>query len=172
MANGTVVYSLNTDIYCNLALEDWIYRKSDLRDRCVLLLWRNHSAVVIGRHQNPWQECHVSRCATLGAHVARRNSGGGTVYHDLNNLNLSFLCDKKLYNRNKNLILIRDVLRHSFGIQCQINQRHDLVLTGGGEKISGTASKLGAHHSYHHLTLLVDADLTQMRKLIRREPVS
>ena len=169
--NGTVIYSQSTDIFRNLSLEDWIYRNTDLRDKRVLLLWRNEPAVVIGRHQNPWLECHVSRCAALGASLARRNSGGGTVYHDLNNLNLSFLCDKKLYNRVNNLALIRDVLSDKFGIDSHINERQDLVLRETGHKISGTASKLGANKSYHHLTLLIDADLTRMRALIRKEPV-
>jgi len=156
----------------NLSLEDWIYRNVDLNNKKILLLWTNRPSIVVGRHQNPWRECHVKRCVGHNVEIVRRNSGGGTVYHDLKNLNISFLSSKKLYNRKNNLVIIRDVLQKKFGIQSEITKREDLVLKQTGEKISGTASKLGSTNSYHHCTLLVDVDLKLMRLFIRKESVS
>ena len=78
-----VVYvSSSKNIFENLALEEWLYENMDMTDTDYLLLWRNGPAVVIGRHQNPWLECNVQEVANCGASLARRNSGGGTVYHD------------------------------------------------------------------------------------------
>ena len=169
--DGSVIYSESKDIFANLSLEDWIYRNIDLKNKTILLFWTNTPSVVIGRHQNPWTECHLKRCYNKNVSVVRRNSGGGTVYHDLNNLNLSFICDKRLYNRLNNLILIRNVLSQKFGIDSRVTEREDLVLSQTGHKISGTASKVGAHNNYHHLTLLIDVDINQMRELIRKESV-
>ena len=81
-----VVYvSSSKNIFENLALEQWLYENVDMTDTDYLLLWRNGPAVVIGRHQNPWLECNVQEVANRGASLARRNSGGGTVYHDEGN---------------------------------------------------------------------------------------
>lgn len=78
-----VVYvSSSKNIFENLALEEWLYENVDMTDRDCLLLWRNGPAVVIGRHQNPWLECNTEAAADCGAVLARRNSGGGAVYHD------------------------------------------------------------------------------------------
>jgi len=171
-SNGSVLFSKSNNIFVNLSLEDWIYRNIDLNNKKILLLWANKPSIVIGRHQNPWRECHLRRCTDHNVEVVRRNSGGGTVYHDLNNLNISFLSSKKLYNRKNNLVIIRDVLQKKFGIQSEITKREDLVLKQTGDKISGTASKLGSTNSYHHCTLLIDVDLKHMKLFIRKESVS
>ncbi|CAH1257320.1 LIPT1 [Branchiostoma lanceolatum] len=78
---GIVYKSTSTDTFANLAFEDWLYENQDFTDTDILLLWRNEPTVVIGRHQNPWAECKVKRLQELGIHLARRRSGGGTVYH-------------------------------------------------------------------------------------------
>ncbi|XP_054161045.1 lipoyltransferase 1, mitochondrial-like, partial [Oppia nitens] len=167
-----VLVSRSDNIFANLALEDWIYRNSDLTNRSVVLLWRNRPAVVVGRHQNPWREVHVGRCLANGVEVVRRNSGGGTVYHDLQNLNISFIGHKSRYNRLGNLVRLQKVMATKFDIDLRINSREDLVVAASGHKISGTASRIGAHNSYHHLTLLIDADLSRMKSLIRKESPS
>jgi lipoyltransferase 1 len=170
--NGSVLFSKSNDIFVNLSLEDWIYHNIDLNNKKILLLWTNKPSIVIGRHQNPWRECYVNRCIHNNIEIVRRNSGGGTVYHDFQNLNISFLSSKKLYNRKNNLIIIKDMLSKKFNIECEISKREDLVLKQTGNKISGTASKLGSTNSYHHCTLLIDVDLNRMKQFIRKESVS
>ncbi|XP_015585573.1 lipoyltransferase 1, mitochondrial [Cephus cinctus] len=150
----SVFISQSTDIYRNLALEDWFYKNSDLKNHHILLLWRNDPCVVIGRHQNPWLEANVTAAEANSVAVARRNSGGGTVYHDAGNLNLSFFTPKERYNRRYNLDIITRALYREWGLKAHVNEREDIVVHGNF-KISGTAAKLGRPNAYHHCTLLV-----------------
>ncbi|XP_029376389.1 lipoyl amidotransferase LIPT1, mitochondrial [Echeneis naucrates] len=157
-SSGLILQSQSTDVYQNLALEDWIDANVDLEQRSVLLLWRNRPAVVIGRHQNPWTECNLSAMTKAGIPLARRRSGGGTVFHDLGNLNLTFFTTKKAYNRQRNLKVITEALRHVRPeLDVQATDRFDILLNGH-YKISGTASRLSRKSSYHHCTLLHSAD--------------
>lgn len=170
--NGSVLHSGSSNIYANLAIEEWIYRNYDfsLKDECILLLWTNEPAVVVGRHQNVWSEVMVDYCRANSIHIARRNSGGGTVYHDKQNLNISFLTSRKCYDRTRNLTFISNVLKNRFSIESEISPRKDLVISGSGAKISGTASKLNSHNSYHHCTVLIDVDRGALRDSLRRDP--
>lgn len=177
---SVVIVSKCHDIYANLSLEHWLYTNCDLRARPELpelrrnqpvfglLMWTNDPAIVIGRHQNPWAECNVRWCETNGVQIVRRNSGGGTVYHDRGNLNICFLSSKQDYCRHRNLSFIRETLKDHYNINSVITAREDLVLADSGHKISGTASKLAAHSAYHHCTLLVDVDTARLRSAIRK----
>ena len=86
--------SVSQNIFTNLALEDWIYNNVDLDHEYLLVIWRNQPCVVIGCHQNPWIECGIFDLGKLGVDLARRRSGGGTVYHDLGNLNCTFFTSR------------------------------------------------------------------------------
>ncbi|XP_029942233.1 lipoyl amidotransferase LIPT1, mitochondrial [Salarias fasciatus] len=163
---GLVLHSQCTDVYQNLALEDWIDANVDLQRRHVLLLWRNQPAVVIGRHQNPWTECNLPVMRTAGIPLARRRSGGGTVYHDLGNLNLTFFASKKAYDRQRNLKVVTDALRRLRPqLDVQATDRFDILLNGR-YKISGTASRLCRATSYHHCTLLHSADRSALSSVL------
>lgn len=76
----SVFISQSNDIFTNLALEDWFYRNFDFTNHHVLMLWSNDPCVVVGRHQNPFEETNVSHLQNAGIALARRNSGGGTVF--------------------------------------------------------------------------------------------
>uniref|UniRef100_A0ACB8FIJ7 Uncharacterized protein n=1 Tax=Sphaerodactylus townsendi TaxID=933632 RepID=A0ACB8FIJ7_9SAUR len=65
---GVIFQSLSQDVYQNLAFEDWIHDTLDLENQHILFLWRNSSAVVIGRHQNPWQECTAAKLGRTAAY--------------------------------------------------------------------------------------------------------
>uniref|UniRef100_A0A1A8BY11 Lipoyltransferase 1 n=1 Tax=Nothobranchius kadleci TaxID=1051664 RepID=A0A1A8BY11_NOTKA len=164
---GLVLQSQSTDVHQNLALEDWIDAHVDLQQRSILLLWRNRPAVVIGRHQNPWSECNLPAMRRAGIPLARRRSGGGTVYHDLGNLNLTFFASTKAYDRQRNLKVVTEALR---GLQPDLDiratERFD-ILMNGCFKISGTASRLSRKSSYHHCTLLHSADPVALSTLLR-----
>lgn len=166
-----VIISHCNDILTNLALEDWLFQKFPQHRKSPwyhLLLWSNRPCVVIGKHQNPWNELKVGTCQSLGIPIARRKSGGGTVYHDMGNLNLCFLSDSMSHNRKRNNELIVRVLAQKYGIECMITERDNLN-TKEGFKVSGTASKLTPKSTYHHCTLLVNADLTVMHRILRKE---
>ncbi|XP_026218661.1 lipoyltransferase 1, mitochondrial [Anabas testudineus] len=163
---GLVLQSRSTDVYQNLALEDWIDANVDLQQRSILLLWRNRPAVVIGRHQNPWSECNLPAMRRAGIPLARRRSGGGTVFHDLGNLNLTFFTSKKAYDRKRNLKVITEALRQVRpGLDVQATDRFDILLNRH-YKISGTASRLSRTSSYHHCTLLHSADCSALTTLL------
>lgn len=164
---GLVLHSQSTDVYQNLALEDWIDANVDLQQRSILLLWRNRPAVVIGRHQNPWTECNLPAMRRAEIPLARRRSGGGTVFHDLGNLNLTFFTSKKAYDRQRNLRVITEALRWLRPeLDVQATDRFDILLNGHF-KISGSASRLSRKSSYHHCTLLHSADRSTLSTVLR-----
>lgn len=124
------IVSKSTDIFTNLTLEDWLYNHEDFTKKSVLLLWRNGPSVVIGKHQNPWMECNVKLISEYGINLVRRKSGGGTVYHDMGNLNISVLTSRKCYDRRKNLELVIEAVTSRWDISLEINKRHDILLDG------------------------------------------
>lgn len=157
-----VLISDTFDPWFNLATEDWIFRDLD-PNICVLYLWRNKDTVVIGRFQNPWKECHTEKMESDSIKLARRQSGGGAVFHDLGNTNFTFLSSKENYNKEiNNGIIIKAIKK--FGIDAFSSGRNDLIIKIDGEdkKISGSAFKETKDRCFHHGTLLIDADLTQL----------
>ncbi|NXX64161.1 LIPT Lipoyltransferase, partial [Scopus umbretta] len=157
-SGGLIIQSISDDVYQNLAVEDWIHDHMNLENRQVLFLWRNSPAVVIGRHQNPWQECNLRLLRQKKIKLARRRSGGGTVYHDLGNINLTFFTSRKKYERMENLKLVVKALKALRPqLDVHVTDRYDILLDRQ-YKISGTAAKLGRTTAYHHCTLLCNAD--------------
>lgn len=126
----SVFISQSKDIFTNLALEDWLYRNYDFKNQHALLLWRSDPCVVIGRHQNPWVESNAQCLQEYGIALARRNSGGGTVYHDAGNLNLSFFTPRERYSRSYNLNIVTRALYREWGLKAVINKREDIVVQG------------------------------------------
>lgn len=150
------------DPWFNLATEDWIFRDRD--PHChVLFLWRNSDTVVIGRFQNPWTECHTQKMEQDGIKLARRQSGGGAVYHDLGNTNFTFMSSKESYSKQRNNLIITEALKE-FGIMAYASGRNDICVdeSDGPRKISGSAFKETKERSFHHGTLLINADLSKL----------
>lgn len=155
-----VFISQSTDVFTNLALEDWIYQNHDFDHKSLLLLWKNDPCVVIGRHQNPWTESNVPFLRDSYTKLARRNSGGGTVYHDLGNLNCTFFTRRSAYDRRRNLEVVCAAIKAVSNLDVRVNDRDDIVFNADHEdkKVSGTAAKLGRQTAYHHCTVLVDVN--------------
>ncbi len=128
-----------------------------------MYLWKNQQTVVIGYNQNPYSECNVDLLLNEGGHLMRRGTGGGAVYHDLGNINFSFIADKRLYDVKKQLSVIQDALL-SYGLQTEISGRNDL--TCEGRKFSGNAFAKGQKNNLHHGTILIKTDGAMMQRYL------
>ena len=155
-----------TDPYENLALEECLRRRVE-EGTCILYLWQNRPTVVIGRNQNPWQECRSGALRSDGVLLARRPSGGGAVYHDLGNQNFSFLVNEADYSVKKQLSVVVEACR-SLGIPAEISGRNDVLAEG--RKFSGNAFLTHQGRCCHHGTLLVDADLEALGRYLSPSP--
>ncbi len=162
MIHSIALYeSESFDPHYNLAAEQCLLESAE--NRCILYLWQNENTVVIGRNQNPWKECAAALLQQEGGHLARRLSGGGAVFHDLGNLNFTFLMPQPDYDLNKQLMVIGQAVR-SLGIPAEKSGRNDIL--AGGRKFSGNAFYKNGKQAYHHGTLLVDADMEKMSRYL------
>lgn len=153
--------SPSVDPYYNLSLEQQLLET--VEDACILYLWQNENTVVIGRNQNPWKECRLSLLEQEGGRLARRLSGGGAVFHDLGNLNFTFLMPQKDYDLDKQLSVIQTAVE-SMGIPAKKSGRNDVL--ADGRKFSGNAFYKNGKQAYHHGTLLVDADIEKLSRYL------
>lgn len=149
------------DQFFNQAFEDYVFRT--FREDEVLLLWRNRPAVVVGCYQNICREVHVRALLEQNVPVVRRMSGGGTVYHDLGNLNYTLITGQSGaldYDR-----CLAPVLRALNALGVPVQKSRTCDMTVDGKKISGSAQKIANGRVLHHGTLLFDADLTRLDEI-------
>ena len=162
-----ILKSAVTNPWFNLATEDWIFNTLN-PDSHTLFLWRNSETVVIGRSQNPWVECKTDKMAADDVFLARRQSGGGAVFHDLGNTNFTFLSPKHAYDQTANFAIIINALK-KLGIDATLSGRNDMQV--GNRKISGSAFKHAADRSFHHGTLLVNANMQKLGDYLNPHPL-
>lgn len=158
----TVIHASGTSPYENLGLEQYLTSRPE-PGQCILYLWQNRPTVVIGRNQNVWAECRLDAMEADGVLLARRLSGGGAVYHDLGNLNFTFIARSSLYSIPRHLEVILTALS-MLGIFGEISGRNDLTVNG--KKFSGNAFFQSGEFCCHHGTLLVDTDLSAMSRYL------
>ena len=162
MTHLQILVSDQYDPFLNRAVEQYLTDGQE-NGRVTLYLWKNQRTVVIGHNQNPYSECNVQLLLEEGGHLMRRGTGGGAVYHDLGNINFSFIVDKRLYDVTKQLSVIQDALR-SYGLETEISGRNDL--TYQGRKFSGNAFGKGQRNHLHHGTILIKTDGAMMQRYL------
>lgn len=143
----------STDVYFNLATEEYLL-KNHAED--IFMLWQNDNAIVLGKHQNAEAEIDLNFAADKKIRIARRYSGGGTVYHDRGNINLTFIENTNRINFDKYIRQTLDFLSFA-GIQAEADER--LGITTHGLKISGSAQSVYKNRVMYHCTLLYSSDL-------------
>ncbi|NLM20396.1 MAG: lipoate--protein ligase [Peptococcaceae bacterium] len=157
-----IYFADSTCPYHNLAVEEQLLHLVE-DEECILYLWQNKHTVVIGRNQNAFKECDTKRLAADGGKLARRLSGGGSVFHDLGNLNFTFLVKERDYDVDRQLSVIIRALK-DFGLNAEKTGRNDICIDQ--RKFSGNAFYRHKGRCYHHGTILVDVDLQNMSKYL------
>lgn len=158
----SIYLSNSQNPFLNLATENFLYTEL-LQEKPLLFLWRNEASVIIGRAQNPWIECNLPEMHRQKTHLVRRQSGGGTVYHDLGNTNFTFLMPKAAFDKTQNLMMVIESLR-AFDIQAEISPRNDILIAG--QKVSGSAFRESKERAFHHGTLLISAELNTLENFL------
>lgn len=153
----------------NLALEQYVFDNLP-RNRSWFLLWQNHNAVVIGRHQNTLAEINEEAVRERGIAVVRRLSGGGAVYHDLGNLNFTFIQDAARGGQLDMGLFCRPVAQalRAMGVEAQVNGRNDITIEG--QKFSGNAQYVREGRVMHHGTIMYSSDLDAVGRVLRVDP--
>lgn len=162
-----VIKTKETNPWHNLALEETLLNMVK-PDECILYLWQNRQTVVIGRNQNALSECHIQNLESDGGFLARRLSGGGAVYHDIGNLNFTFLASSDSFNKEKQTDVILKAVRMA-GINAEKNGRNDLTVDG--QKFSGHAYYKTKDQCYHHGTLMLYVDKTKLSDYLNVSPL-
>ena len=162
MSRLRVIISPQYDPFLNRAVEQYLTEHQE-EGVVTMYLWKNERTVVIGYNQNPFSECNVKLLLAEGGHLMRRGTGGGAVYHDLGNINFSFVADKDLYDVRRQLSVIQNALI-AYGLKAEISGRNDL--TCDGRKFSGNAFAKGKSNNLHHGTILIKTDGAMMQRYL------
>ncbi len=168
MAKTYYLETGSTDPAYNLAFEEYVLAHRKEGDW--LILWQNANAVIIGRNQNALEEINRDFVDAHGISVVRRNTGGGAVYHDLGNLNYSFITDAGDVENRSAALFTRPVVAalRGLGLDAESSGRNDILVSG--QKVSGTAQHLLGGRILHHGTLLFDSDPSMIAGALNPDP--
>ena len=149
----------------NLAFEEYILE--NYTTGTVLILWQNDKAVIVGRNQNAEEEINRKFVEEHGIRVIRRTSGGGAVYHDLGNVNYSYITDAAATKEESIQPFLHRIIESLklLGIEAESSGRNDILASG--YKVSGTAQRLRRQRILHHGTLLFDVNIENMAEALR-----
>lgn len=157
-----LVISEETNPYYNLALEEELLRTVKNGEN-ILYLWQNDKTVVIGRNQNPYLECNIDYMNENNIFLARRISGGGAVFHDLANLNFTFITKEETLDLEKQMKVLKLAVE-GFGLNVEFSGRNDLLVNG--RKFSGHAFYNEDGNCFHHGTLMVNVNVSILGEVL------
>lgn len=155
-----------TDPSWNLAAEQYVFDALP-RDRTYFMLWQNDNAIIIGKHQNAAAEINQRFVRENGVRVVRRLSGGGAVYHDMGNLNFTFIADAGAMDSINFQLFCQPVAAAlaALGVRAEINGRNDMTIDG--QKFSGNSQYIKEGRVMHHGTIMFDSDLERVAQALR-----
>ena len=146
----------STDPYLNLAIEEYLFKYTE---DDIFMLWQNEPTVVIGKNQNAYVEINREYTEPNNIHIARRITGGGAVYHDLGNVNYTFISSRQKKEIDFEYFTKPIITAlHTLGVNAELSGRNDITVDG--KKISGNAQHSTDTRTLHHGTLLFDSDLS------------
>lgn len=168
MSHNYLCLCPSTDPYYNLAMEEYLFEH--YRQGTVIMLWQNDRTIVVGRNQNPLEEINLPYVKERGIQVARRDTGGGAVYHDLGNLNYTFISDMEDSEDRGMKRFAGYVIQalEELGLRAEFSGRNDILIEG--KKVSGTAQKVKGSRVLHHGCLLYHTDLGELSVSLRVRP--
>lgn len=160
---------MTTDPSYNLAMEQYVFDCLP-RDRMYFMLWQNDNAIIVGKYQNTIAEINEEAVRERGIRVVRRLSGGGAVYHDMGNLNFTFITDVGESNALDLKLFCEPVVRTlaTLGVKAEVNGRNDITIDG--KKFSGNSQYIRQGRVMHHGTIMFDSDLSVVSEALRVDP--
>ena len=150
----------------NLALEEYALKYLDIGNP-IIILWQNEPSIIIGRNQNTIEEINGQYIKDHDIHVIRRLSGGGAVYHDLGNINYTFITNRGKENVRNFEKFTRPVIEtlQKLGVPATFTGRNDITIED--KKFSGNAQYSYKHKLLHHGTILFNADLSVVQEALK-----
>ncbi len=159
----------NTDAALNLAIESSLLESDFSKENAIFMLWQNAPSVIIGRHQNAYEEVDLNFLEKNKIALVRRPTGGGAVYHDLGNLNFSFIIPSQAQKVDFHIFLAPMIeALNNIGIPAKSTGRNDIVVFD--KKICGTAQTKGKHAILVHGAMLIDTDLDVLERVLAGNP--
>lgn len=158
-----------TDPSYNLAMEQYVFDCLP-RDRMYFMLWQNDNAIIVGKYQNTLSEINLEAVERRGIRVVRRLSGGGAVYHDMGNLNFTFITDAASGTALDMKLFCQPVVRTlaALGVHAEVNGRNDITIDG--KKFSGNSQYLRQGRVMHHGTIMFNSDLSVVSEALQVDP--